>query len=85
MYQMATCLGIDGTKYTYSMNRNTDNGDVQSNDVIMTNENAVVKCFAREGINFQCYKCKAENKFNKIDDKDTNLLTILSCSSVSII
>jgi DNA polymerase alpha subunit A len=80
MYQLATCLGIDGSKYTYTLHKNKDGNEMQ-NDIIME-EDAVVKCFAREGVNVKCNSCGVEKKINKITDKNTSVMTLLQCEAV---
>ena len=81
MYQLATCLGIDGAKYTYSLQKNKDGNEIH-NDIIMEDDK-LVKCFAREGINTKCSNCGKEKKINKITDNSTNVLTLLKCEGVS--
>lgn len=80
MYQLATCLGIDGAKYTYSLQKNKDGNEIH-NDIIMEDDK-LVKCFAREGINTKCSNCRKEQKINKITDNSTNVLTLLKCEGV---
>ena len=63
------------------MNKNKDGNDMQ-NDVIMEDD-ALVKCFAREGVLAKCNNCGIEKRINKITDKTTSIFSLLKCEGVS--
>jgi DNA polymerase alpha subunit A len=79
MFQLANCLGIDASKYNYSMNKNKEN---ESQHEVRMENNSLVKCFAKEGIMVTCPSCKKEKKINKIVNDHSHIQNLLKCPDV---
>lgn len=75
MYQLANCLGIDASKYTY----NKSNKESETQHEVRMENDAMVKCFVKDGISITCEKCKKERKVNKITDNAHHIISLLKC------
>jgi DNA polymerase alpha subunit A len=78
MYQLATQLGIDGSKYNYNINKNKEN-----ENTILLEQDEIVQAHCREGVSVTCLKCQKVIRINRID-KDNSLLKFFYCPEVII-